>query len=124
MEEQEVLAVVRTLMAFERNYLSIERTQLSQLRTGLTLALITPPAAATLQFAFDFVPKNDYIGAVVYIFLAVLTLYGFWMALNAYFRLKETRKIQDKIKEQQLEVIRKSSVFNAILEDILVKKKK
>ena len=54
MDEQEVLAVVRTLLAYERNYLSIERTQLAQLRTGLTLALITPPAAATLAYAFEF----------------------------------------------------------------------
>ncbi len=124
MDEQEILAVVRTLMAYERNYLSIERTQLAQLRTGLTLALIIPPAAATLQFAFDFFPKNDYIGSVVYIFLGILILYGIWMASHAYFGLKETRKIQNKIKGQELEFMRKSSVFNTILEEIVVKNKK
>ena len=85
MDEQEVLAVVRTLMAYERNYLSIERTQLAQLRTGLTLSLITPPAAATLAYAFDFLPRNYYLSIVVYIFLAIITLYGIWMSLQFVF---------------------------------------
>ncbi len=48
MDEQEVLDVIRTLLGYERNYLAIERTQLAQLRTGITLALVIPPAAATL----------------------------------------------------------------------------
>jgi uncharacterized membrane protein YidH (DUF202 family) len=122
MDEQEVLAVVRTLLAYERNYLSIERTQLAQLRTGLTLSLITPPAAATLAYAFDFLPKNYYISIVVYIFLILITLYGVWMSLNAYFALKNTRKIQSKIQERQLEVIGNSNAINKLLEDILAKK--
>ena len=124
MDEQEVLAVVRTLMAYERNYLSIERTQLSQLRTGLTLALITPPAAATLAYAFDFFPRNYYISIVVYIFLAVITLYGIWMSLHSYFGLKETRKIRSKIQKRQIEVIGNSSAINTLLEDILSNNKK
>ena len=122
MDEQEVLAVVRTLLAYERNYLSIERTQLAQLRTGLTLALITPPAAATLAYAFEFLPRDYYISIVVYIFLAVITIYGIWMALNSYFGLKQTRKIQNKIQKQEVEVIRKSSEISALLEDVLNKK--
>jgi hypothetical protein len=121
MDEQEVLAVVRTLLAYERNYLSIERTQLAQLRTGLTLALITPPAAATLAYAFEFLPRNYYVSIVVYIFLALITFYGIWMALNSYFGLKQTRKIQYKIK-RELEVIRKTSGINTLLEDIIYKK--
>jgi hypothetical protein len=121
MDEQEVLAIVRTLLAYERNYLSIERTQLAQLRTGLTLSLITPTAAATLAYAFNFLPKNYYVSIVVYIFLILITLYGIWMSLNAYFGLKDTRKIQRKIRERQLEVMEKSSSINALLKDILAK---
>jgi hypothetical protein len=124
MDEQEILAVVRTLLAYERNYLSIERTQLAQLRTGLTLSLVTPPAAATLAYVFDFLPKNYYISIVVYIFLAMITLYGIWMALHAYFGLRETRKIQSKIQERQLEVVGKSDAINTLLRDILDKTKK
>jgi len=124
MDEQEVLAVVRTLLAYERNYLSIERTQLAQLRTGLTLALITPPAAATLAYAFEFLPRDYYVSIVVYIFLIIITLYGIWMSLSAYFGLKETRKIQNKIQKRQLEVIGKSNAIDALLEDILTNNKK
>jgi uncharacterized membrane protein YidH (DUF202 family) len=118
-DEQEVLAVVRTLLAYERNYLSIERTQLAQLRTGLTLALITPPAAATLAYAFDFFPKDYTISVIVYIFLAIITIYGIWMSVSSYFRLKRTRKIQAKINKRQLEIIRKSNSINTLLEDII-----
>lgn len=124
MDEQEVLAVIRTLLAYERNYLSIERTQLSQLRTGLTLALVSPPAAAALSYAFEFLPSTSYIILVIYVFLAIITLYGVWMSLHSYFGLKETRKIQGKIRKRQLEIIGKSSTINALLEDILAKDKK
>jgi hypothetical protein len=124
MDEQEILAVVRTLLAFERNYLSIERTQLAQLRTGLTLAFVTPPAAATLTYAFEFLPKNCYISIVVYIFLTIITLYGIWMSVHSYFGLKDTRKMNGKIKERQLEVIAESSTIKTLLEDILIKNKK
>jgi hypothetical protein len=124
MDEQEVLAIIRTLLAYERNYLSIERTQLAQLRTGLTLALITPPAAATLAYAFDFFPKNNYISICVYFFLAIITLYGAWMALHSYFGVKKTRKIEKKIQERQFEVMGKSSTVSTLLEDILEENKK
>ena len=124
MDEQEVLAVVRTLLAYERNYLSIERTQLAQLRTGLTLSLITPPAAATLAYAFDFLPKNYYISIVVYIFLIIITLYGVWMSINSFYKLKDTRRVQSRIHQRQLEVIGKSSMINALFEDFLTNEKK
>lgn len=121
MDEQEVLAVIRTLMAYERNYLSIERTQLAQLRTGIALALITPTVAATLAYAFEFLPRNYYISIVVYFFLAVITLYGVWMSVGAYFGLKETRRIQSKIHKRQLEIITKTNTINVLLSDILTK---
>jgi uncharacterized membrane protein YidH (DUF202 family) len=123
-DEQEVLAVVRTLMAYERNYLSIERTQLAQLRTGLTLALITPPAAATLAYAFDFLPRNYYISIIVYIFLIIITCYGIWMSVNSFYKLKDTRRVQSRIRQRQLEVIGKSSLIDTLFEDLLTKEKK
>jgi len=111
-------------LAYERNYLSIERTQLAQLRTGLTLSLVIPPAAATLAYAFDFLPRNYYLSIVVYIFLAIITIYGIWMSLHSYFGLKETRKIRKKIQQRQIEVIGNSSAINTLLEDIVTSNKK
>ena len=118
LNEQEVLAVIRTLLAYERNYQAIERTQLAQLRTGLSLALITPPATATLAYAFDLLPKDYYISIVVYIFLGVLIIYGVWMSLHSYFELKQIRKIQKKIRDRRLGMEQKSGTIKAFLEDV------
>jgi LEA14-like dessication related protein len=120
MDEQEVLAVLRTLLAYERNYLAIERTQLAQLRTGLTLALIPPPAAATLAYALEFLPKNYYISIIVYIFLAIITVYGIWMSVRSYFLLKKTRVIQARIQKRQREVAEQSRSVKTLLEGILI----
>ncbi len=119
MDEQQVLAVIRTLLAYERNYLSIERTQLAQLRTGLTLALITPPATATLAYAFEFFPNDLYVSIIVYVFLIIATSYGVWMTIKAYVGLKKTRRIERKIQQRQLEVLAKSNTVDGLLKDIL-----
>ncbi|MGD6851877.1 MAG: hypothetical protein ACQCN6_07460 [Candidatus Bathyarchaeia archaeon] len=121
MDEQEVLAVVRTLLAYERNYLAIERTQLAQLRTGLTLALITPPAAATYAFAFEFLPRNYYLDAVIYVFLAIIIVYGVWMCIHLYLGLRKTRKTKLEIQKRQAEIVKQSQSITALLEDILPK---
>ncbi|MGD6808232.1 MAG: hypothetical protein ACQCN3_00880 [Candidatus Bathyarchaeia archaeon] len=118
MDEQETLAVIRTLLAYERNYQAIERTQLAELRTGLSLALITPPAAATLAYIFEFLPQDYYVSIVVYVFLALIVVYGVWMALSAFFGLRKTRQTQKVILQRQKEVIAQSSVAKALLEGI------
>ena len=120
MDEQEILAVLRTLLAYERNFQSIERTQLAQLRTGITLALIAPAATATLAYVFQFLPKDFYVSIVVYLFLAIIIVYGAWMSVHSYLGLKDTRKIQIRIRERQLEVMRQSGYAKSLLGDILV----
>ena len=116
LDEQEALALIRTLLAYERNYQSIERTQLAQLRTGLSMALITPPAAATLAYAFEFLPKNYVVSIVVYVFLAVIVVYGVWMALTSFLALRKTRRIQKKIAERKRQVMEQSSTAKALLD--------
>jgi hypothetical protein len=118
MDEQEVLAILRTLLAYERSYQSIERTQLAQLRTGITLALIIPAATATLAYVFEVLPKDYYLSIIVYLFLAIIILYGIWMATHAYFSLKTTRKLQSRIRERQLEIIRQSEYAKSLVGDI------
>jgi hypothetical protein len=118
LDEQTALATIRTLLAYERNYQSIERTQLAQLRTGLSLALITPPAAATLAYAFEFLPKDYAVSVVVYAFLAVLVVYGVWMALAAFVALRKTRRIQRKIAERKKQVMAQSSAAKALLDNL------
>jgi uncharacterized membrane protein YfcA len=118
LDEQETLAVIRTLLAYERNYQSIERTQLAQLRTGLSLALITPPAAATLAYVFEFLPKDYLVSVVVYIFMALLVVYGVYMSLTSFFGLRKTRKIQKKIRQRQKEAIAQSEAAKKLLDDL------
>jgi hypothetical protein len=121
MDEQEILAVLRTLLAYERNYQSIERTQLAQLRTGITLSLITPAAISTLAYAFEFLPKNYYVSIFVYIFLAIIIVCGIRMAVHSYFGLKDTRKVQIKLRERQLEIIKQSDYVKSLLGNISFK---
>ncbi len=116
MDEQETLAVIRTLLAYERNYQAIERTQLAQLRTGLSLALITPPAAATLAYVFEFLPQNYTASVVVYFFLALIIIYGVWMALASFIGLRKTRQVQKKILQRQKEVIEQSTAAKTFLD--------
>ncbi len=118
MDEQEALAVIRTLLAYERNYQSIERTQLAQLRTGLSLALIVPPAAATLAYVFEFLPKDYWVSIVVYVFLALIVVYGVWIALTSFFGLRKTRAVQKKILERQKEILEQSGSVKGLLEGI------
>jgi|WetSurMetagenome_2_1015567.scaffolds.fasta_scaffold76681_2 uncharacterized membrane protein YidH (DUF202 family) len=124
MDEQEVLAVIRTLLAYERNYLAIERTQLAQLRTGLAIALIVPPAAATYAYAFEFLPKNSYVDIVIYVFLALITFYGIYMCIHSYLGLRQTRRIERKLQKRQAEIIKQSPSITALLDDILPKQQK
>ncbi len=118
MDEQEALAVIRTLLAYERNYQSIERTQLAQLRTGLSLALITPPAAATLAYAFEFLPENYAVSVFVYVFLILIMIYGVWMATAAFIGLRKTRRIQSKIQARKKQVVSQSRAAQTLLQDL------
>jgi hypothetical protein len=117
LDNQETLAVIRTLLAYERNYQSIERTQLAQLRTGLSLALITPPAAATLAYAFQLLPNDYFVSVIVYVFLAAIVVYGIWMALTSSLALRKTRRIQKKIIEHKRKVMAQSSAARALFDD-------
>lgn len=118
MNEQTALAVIRTLLAYERNYQSIERTQLAQLRTGLSLALIVPPAAATLAYVFEFLPKDYWVSIVVYVFLGLIVVYGVWISVTSFFGLRKTRRVQKKILQRQKEILSQSGNVKALLEDL------
>lgn len=118
LDEQEVLAVMRTLLAYERNYQAIERTQLAQLRTGLSLALVTPAGAATLAYLFEVLPTNFVASIVVYVFLGLIVIYGVWMAVNSFIGLRKTRQVQKKILQREKEVIEQSSVAKEFLKGL------
>ncbi len=113
------LALIRTLLAAERNYLAIERTQLSQLRTGLSLAVIAPSAAATLTYFFIYFPAVQ-LEIAVYVFLSVLTIFGVYLTIKSYEKLKKTRNIQKTIRKHEVEVMSETEFTNKYLKDILI----
>jgi uncharacterized membrane protein YidH (DUF202 family) len=119
MDENTQLALIRTLLATERNYLAVERTQLAQLRTGLSLTLISPPAAATLTYISAYIPQPFNLDILFYIFLLILTIYGIYSSLTAYQGLKKTRGIQRVIRKREVEVMEETEFAKSYLKDIL-----
>ena len=123
MNENTELALIRTLLATERNYLAMERTQLAQLRNGLSLALIAPSAAATLTYIFAYLPVPFSIDIYTYILLIILTIYGTYESYSANRKLKKTRDIQRLIREREAEVIEKSEILKKYFKEILIRDK-
>ncbi len=119
MDDNTLLALIRTLLAAERNYLAIERTQLSQLRTGLSLAVIAPSATATFSYAFSYFPENFQFEIVIYIFLTALTLFGVYMSISSYRKMSETRRIRKIIHSREKEVMAEAEFLEKYLKDIL-----
>lgn len=123
MNDKRELDLIRTLLALERNYLAVERTQLAQLRTGLTIALIAPPAATAFAYLFTFFPRPFSLDLFTYIFLTFVTIFGIYTTYNAYTGLKRTRNIQDKIRRQEIEIIETSEVAKLCFGNVLTKGK-
>lgn len=123
MSEQEVLAIIRTLLALERNYLAMERTGLAQLRTGLALALIGPSATTVLAYILNFTPFTEpfYIELVAYAFFVIVAFFGIWITYNAYKDVKKIRLVIVKIRAQELDFAEKSTNLSVLIKDIVNK---
>lgn len=118
MDDNTQLALVRTLLAAERNYLAIERTQLSQLRTGLSLAVLAPSAAATLTLVYSYLPESLNLEVVSSILLSILTIYGIYMSLTSYLKLKKTRATRNLIRERQFKILKQNELVESYFKDI------
>ncbi|UCH02571.1 MAG: hypothetical protein JSV20_01935, partial [Candidatus Bathyarchaeota archaeon] len=94
--EQAILARIRTLLALERNYLAEERTCFAEFRTGLTLALVSPPAISLANYIFQNIPdRNPLFDVVIYCVFLFLTGMGIWLSFVSRSKLKKIRqKIQ------------------------------
>jgi len=78
MNEQEILAEIRTLLAIERNYLAEERTELAEFRTGLALTVIAPAASTVIAYTFSLLQVEHalLLDALNLSFFAILTIWG------------------------------------------------
>jgi len=50
--------------------------------------------------------------------MALLVVYGVYMALTSFLGLRKTRKIQKKIRQRQKEVIAQSDAAKKLLDDL------
>jgi uncharacterized membrane protein YidH (DUF202 family) len=111
-DEQETLAEIRTLLALERNYLAEERTAFAELRTGLTLAVVAPPASVVIAYLLPsfLIEKGLFLDILVYTFFAGPTILGIWMGLRSRARL---RKVKKKMKVLRNHITKLSRSFKA-----------
>jgi hypothetical protein len=77
-----------------------------------------PPAAATLAYAFEYLPNDSVVSVIVYTFLAAIVVYGVYMAASSLIGLRKTRRIQRRIVERKRKVMAQSNTVKTLLDDL------
>ena len=123
MNDKTRLALIRTLLAEERNYISIQRTALSELRTGISLAIIAPSTAATLTYILNvFVAETTTpIEIIISIISIFLTIFGIYLTIYSYSELKKARAVQRLIRNQEIKLIEGSELTKDYCKDMMSK---
>ena len=121
MDQQDVLATIRTLLAFERNYLAEERTALAEFRTGLALIVIGPAASTIL--AYILVSFTSEVGILLdvsnILFFSSLTLIGIWISVHSRSKLQKIKRRKRILKDRQLELAQSSEPVYNLLQECL-----
>ena len=119
--EKHVLDKLRTLLAMERNFLAEERTFLAEFRTGLTLALIVPPASAVISYILSPLAFSGELAYNLFVlaFLVILTVLGVRMTLRSHSKLRYIAERKKKLKNRQIEIIKRSRVAHDLLGDLV-----
>ena len=122
MNEQEILAEIRTLLAIERNYPAEERTELAEFRTGLALTVIAPAASTVIAYTFSLLQVEHalLLDALNLSFFAILTIWGIWTSFRSRSELEKIRKKKMVLKICECEVMRKSKAVQDLLRDCIV----
>lgn len=117
--EQEVLAKVRTLLALERNYLAEERTALAEFRTGLALMFIGPTVGTIIAYALSIlaVDQSIILDTINLTFFSIVTVLGVWIIFRSQSKLKIIRKKKKTIKRRIIEISKNSEEIYDLLFD-------
>ncbi len=117
--EQEVLAKVRTLLALERNYLAEERTALAEFRTGLALMFIGPTVGTIIAYVLSVlsVDQSIILDAINLTFFSIVTVFGVWIIFRSQSKLKIIRKKKMTIKRRINEISKTSKEIYDLLFD-------
>ncbi|MCG3261060.1 MAG: DUF202 domain-containing protein [Candidatus Heimdallarchaeota archaeon] len=117
--ESEVLAKIRTLLALERNFLAEERTALAEFRTGLALAVIGPTVGTIMVFLISIfaLEQSRFLDILNFTFFIIITIIGIWIAYKSEINLKKLRKKKVIIKDRMLEASKSSKEIFSLLSD-------
>jgi len=117
--EQEVLAKIRTLLALERNYLAEERTALAEFRNGLALIIIGPTVSTIIAYMLSVfnVQKSILMDALNFAFFTILTTVGIWISFRSQSKLRIIRKKKATIKKRTIEISKSSKEIYDLLRD-------
>jgi uncharacterized membrane protein YidH (DUF202 family) len=107
--EQEVLAKIRTLLALERNFFADERTALAEFRTGWAITLIGPTVSTLIAYVLSVFTVDQTVVLVVlnFTFFSVLIIFGVWTIFRSQSKLKIIRR--KKMTKKRIIEISKSS---------------
>ena len=119
--EQEVLAKIRTLLAMERNFLAEERTALAEFRNGLALMVIGPTVSTIIAYTLSlFAAEQSILWDILnFAFFSALTILGVWTTVRSQAKLKKIRKRKIKVKKRTLEISKSSNVMYNLICDCL-----
>ena len=119
--EQEILSILRTLLALERNFLAEERTCLAEFRTGLAFIVLGPVVGTILVYIFSSLALEEALlyDLINFILITMITGFGIWITLRSRSQLKEIRKKKNALKVRQSEITKSSKVINDLLGDCI-----
>jgi uncharacterized membrane protein YidH (DUF202 family) len=120
-DEIDLLARLRTMLALERNYLAEERTELAEFRTGLALAFLGPPGGAVVAYLSPHFPIGSFFFDIFAVFFFVgLTMIGIVISLSSRSQLLEIRRKKKLLRERESELVRSSEAVYALLGDFII----
>jgi len=119
--EQEVLAKIRTLLALERNYLAEERTAMAEFRNGLALIVIGPAVSTIIAYTLSVftVEKSIFLDVLNFAFFGILSIVGIWISFRSQSKLRIIRKKKANIKNRTIEISKSSKEIYNLLCDCL-----
>ena len=119
--EQEILSILRTLLALERNFLAEERTCLSEFRIGLSFIVLGPVVGTVIAYIFSSLALEVTLlyDLINFTFFSIITGLGIWITLRSRSKLKEIRKMKNALKVRQSEIIKNSKIITDLLGDCI-----
>jgi uncharacterized membrane protein YidH (DUF202 family) len=120
-DEIDLLARLRTMLALERNYLAEERTELAEFRTGLALAFLGPAGGAVVAYLSPHIPIGSFLfDLFIVVFFVGLTIIGIMISHSSRSQLLEIRRKKKLLRERESELVRSSEAVYELLGEFII----